>query len=102
MIYNPEEVKYEQLIDEFLSYVDPTLLNRQKEDVGKRFRSGIYYHSEEQKEIAKEKLKRIEEEIESDEFRTTVEEKVVVELKPASDFYIAEEMHQCILQKGGE
>ena len=95
-------MSYSELVDEFFSHVDPTTLNRQRDDVGRLYRSGIYYHSEEQKNVAAEKLKELQELIDAGEFRKTLEKTVVVELKPAVDFFMAEEIHQQFLAKGGK
>ena len=52
VVYNPSEVKYEQLLDTFFAHVDPTTKNRQGNDVGSQYRSAIYYHTPEQKAAA--------------------------------------------------
>lgn len=57
MYYKPDEVKYEQLLDEFFKRVDPTTLNRQGNDSGTQYRSVIYYHNEAQKEAAAKVIK---------------------------------------------
>ena len=51
MMYNPEEVSYQQLVDLFYEKHDPMTLNRQKNDVGTQYRSGIYTHTEEQLKV---------------------------------------------------
>lgn len=50
--YNPAEVSFEQLLEQFFEKVDPTTLNQQGNDRGTQYRSGIYYHNEAQKEAA--------------------------------------------------
>ena len=102
VLYDPRRVSYRELIDEFFSHIDPTTLNCQRDDVGRLYRSGIYYHSEEQKRIATEKLKELQERIDTGAFRETSEKTVVTELKPAVDFFMAEDIHQQFLQKGGK
>jgi peptide-methionine (S)-S-oxide reductase len=52
VIYEPSEVKYEQLLDTFFEHVDPTTKNRQGNDVGSQYRSAIFYHTPEQKAAA--------------------------------------------------
>ena len=101
MTFDPEEVEYGELIDELFQHVDPTTLNQQREDVGKLYRSGIYYHTEQQKAIATEKLELLQKQIDEGEFRETTNKKIVVELEPAGDFYVAEGIHQKYLEKGG-
>ena len=50
--FNPKEVSYEQLLDNFFDKVDPTTKDRQGNDMGTQYRSAIYYHNEQQKEAA--------------------------------------------------
>ena len=50
--FDPSEVTYEQLLDNFFDKVDPTTKDRQGNDMGTQYRSAIYYHNEQQKEAA--------------------------------------------------
>ena len=50
--YDPKETGYDKLLDCFFEHVDPTTVNRQGNDMGTQYRSGIYYHNEEQKAAA--------------------------------------------------
>lgn len=50
--YDPKETGYDKLLDCFFEHVDPTTLNRQGNDMGTQYRSGIYYHNDEQKAAA--------------------------------------------------
>ena len=52
VIYNPQELHYEQLLDTFFQHVDPTTKDRQGGDRGTQYRSAIYYHTPEQKAAA--------------------------------------------------
>ena len=52
MYYNPAEVTFEQLLEQFFSKVDPTTLNQQGNDRGTQYRSGIYYHNAAQRDAA--------------------------------------------------
>ena len=54
IIYNPEKITYEKLLDIFWSIHDPTQKNKQGLDIGTQYRSAIFYHNQEQKEIAEE------------------------------------------------
>ena len=54
--YDPKETGYDKLLDCFFEHVDPTTANRQGNDVGTQYRSGIYYHNEEQKAAAEKVL----------------------------------------------
>ena len=50
--YDPNEISYEELLDVFWNNHNPTTLNRQGPDIGIQYRSAIFYHDDEQKEIA--------------------------------------------------
>lgn len=86
--FDPVVLPYEKLLDVFWSLHDPTQLNRQGPDRGRHYRSGIYYHSEQQKNVAtasKEKL------VQSAKFGSRP---IVTEILPASPFHPAESYHQ--------
>ena len=51
MTYNPSEVSYHQLVAKFYENHDPTTLNRQKGDAGTQYRSGIYYRTDEERQV---------------------------------------------------
>ena len=87
--YDPQKVSYEELLKIFWNNHNPTTLNRQGPDVGKQYRSAVFFHTPEQKKAAiemKEKLNPIA--------REKFQSDIVTEIKPASDFYRAEEYHQ--------
>lgn len=87
VVYDPEKIDYSKLLDVFWHNIDPTTPNRQFCDVGNQYRSAIFYHSEEQKRLAEESKKALEE---SGRFKTPI----VTEIVPASQFWPAEEYHQ--------
>jgi peptide-methionine (S)-S-oxide reductase len=92
--YDPQEVSYEELLKIFWNNHNPTTLNRQGPDVGKQYRSAVFFHTPEQKKTAiemKEKLNPIA--------REKFQSDIVTEIKPASDFYRAEEYHQQYFSK---
>ncbi|KAM7272343.1 hypothetical protein ACFE04_027006 [Oxalis oulophora] len=91
--YDPNVCEYNTLLSVFWNRHDPTTLNRQGGDVGTQYRSGIYYYSEKQAELAKQSL-----EAKQLEFK---DNKIVTEILPAKRFYRAEEYHQQYLEKGG-
>lgn len=92
--FDPAKVSYEQLLNTFWENHDPTTLNRQGPDVGTQYRSAIFFHTPEQQIAAtssKEKLQA------SGRYKRPV----VTEIKPAANFYMAEEYHQQYLEKRG-
>lgn len=99
--YDPKETTYERLLDLFFERVDPTTANRQGNDVGTQYRSGIYYHDQEQKAAAEKAIAEVNAKLASNVFRRVLGSKVVSELLPAGDYYLAEEYHQQYLSKGG-
>lgn len=92
--FNPEVISYAELLEVFFKTHDPTTLNRQGNDVGTQYRSAIFYHNEEQKDLAtKAKL-------ELDK-AGVFEEPIVTEITRASDFYLAEDYHQDYFELNG-
>ena len=92
--YNPDMVSYEELLEVFWNNHDPTTINRQGPDIGTQYRSTIFVHNDNQKEMA-EKSKGIL----SDSGR--FQRPIVTEIAPAPIFYNAEEYHQKYFQKNG-
>jgi len=92
--YDPAVVSYDQLLDVFWNNHNPTTLNRQGPDVGTQYRSAIFYHTPEQKQLAEESKARL---AASGKFARPV----VTEITPASTFYEAEDYHQRYLEKRG-
>lgn len=90
--YDPDKVTYEQLVKIFFKLHDPTTLNRQGPDVGQQYRSAIFYHTPEQKEIARKIKSQLNE---SGEFKRPI----VTEITPAAEFWKAEEYHQQYIEK---
>lgn len=90
--YDPEKVSYEELLDVFWSAHDPTQLNRQGLDVGRQYRSAIFFHDAEQERAARESKAKLEA---SGRYRRPI----VTEITPASRFWRAEEYHQQYLEK---
>jgi peptide-methionine (S)-S-oxide reductase len=90
IVYDPEIIKFEELLKEFWDRHDPSVLNRQGNDVGTQYRSGIYYTSEQQRVLAEES-KKIFHNIFTTKHPTMT---VVTEIEKERDFYFAEEYHQ--------
>ncbi|XWS51333.1 hypothetical protein CRYUN_Cryun12cG0168200 [Craigia yunnanensis] len=91
--FDPEVCPYTNLLSVFWGRHDPTTLNRQGEDVGAQYRSGIYYYNENQARLAMESLEARQSEL--------MDRTIVTEILPAKRFYRAEEYHQQYLEKGG-
>lgn len=92
--YDPERIRFDDLLDVFWSAHDPTQLNRQGPDVGAQYRSVIFYHSPEQRDSAEASKRRL---AASGRFSGPI----VTEVVPAQTFYRAEEYHQQYLAKRG-
>ncbi len=92
--YDPEKVSYETLLEVFWRIHDPTTLNRQGPDVGTQYRSAIFFHDTQQEAAARKSREALQD---SDRYRAPI----VTEIKPAAEFYGAEEYHQQYLQKQG-
>lgn len=102
MFYNPAEVSYKQLLDVFFERTDPTTLNRQGNDAGTQYRSGIYFHNEAQRAEAERAMAEVQAQLDAGKYpRRVMGKKVVAELKPAGEFWAAEDYHQQYLSKGG-
>ena len=84
--FDPEVISFEALLHVFFKLHDPTTLNRQGGDVGTQYRSAVFYHNPEQKDVA-ERLKR-----EVNESRV-YSKPVVTEVTAIGDFYPAEDYH---------
>jgi peptide-methionine (S)-S-oxide reductase len=92
IIYNPKIITYEQLLETFWIIHDPTQKNRQGPDIGTQYRSAIFYHNQEQKQIAEKSKKQREKDLGI---------KIQTEITLAKEFYPAEEYHQKYLKKQG-
>lgn len=85
--FNPDEISFKEILQIFFSVHDPTTLNRQGNDVGTSYRSAIFYHSDEQKQITEEVIKEVTEE-------GVYDNPIVTQVAPFDKFYIAENYHQ--------
>jgi len=83
--YDPSKVSYEELLELFWKEHDPTQLNRQGPDVGTQYRSVIFFLTPEQEIAAHASKEKVQERF---------KKPVVTEIRPASEFYRAEEYHQ--------
>ncbi|MGB7754771.1 MAG: peptide-methionine (S)-S-oxide reductase MsrA [Salinisphaera sp.] len=92
ILYDDERISFRQLLEFFFQIHDPTTVNRQGNDRGESYRSGIYYLNEEQREVAEDTIADIE-------ASGLWPGKVVTEVKPAGEFWEAEPEHQDYLKK---
>ncbi len=94
VVFNPSVVSYEKLLEHFWALHNPTTLNRQGPDVGTQYRSAIFYHNTEQRDIAIASKTHLEK---SGEYNG----EIVTQILPAGVFYRAEEYHQQYFEKMG-
>ena len=88
--FDPERVSFEALVEKYFEIHDPTQLNRQGPDVGYQYRSVIFAHSDEQAEMARQVIERVQ---------PSYSAPIVTAIEPAQPFWRAEEYHQCYLDK---
>lgn len=92
VIYDPERVSYNDLLKVFWENHNPTTLNRQGPDVGTQYRSAIFYQTAEQEAAALASKAEVAQQY---------SRPIVTEVKPATQFYPAEDYHQQYLEKRG-
>jgi len=85
--FDNDVTTFEEILKVFFTIHDPTTLNRQGADVGTQYRSGIFYHTPEQKETAERVIKELEAE-------NIWDDAIVTEVTPLDTFYPAEDYHQ--------
>ena len=83
--FDPQRISYREILEIFFAIHDPTTLNRQGNDVGTQYRSGIYFHTPEQERVAKEVMA---------EAQQAHGGRVVTELEPVRNYWRAEDYHQ--------
>ena len=85
--YDPSQTNYEQLLEIFWKTHDPTTPDQQGNDYGPQYRSVIFYHNDEQKRLAEEYKKKLDE-------AKIWKDPIVTEISPFTNFYLAENYHQ--------
>ncbi|PRC92393.1 peptide-methionine (S)-S-oxide reductase MsrA [Solimicrobium silvestre] len=83
--FDTDVVSYRKILEVFFTIHDPTTLNRQGNDVGTQYRSVVFYHADEQHEMAKHVIA---------EMASVWDAPLVTELSPVPTFYSAEAYHQ--------
>jgi peptide-methionine (S)-S-oxide reductase len=94
VLYDPDRITYEELVEAFFSLHDPTQLNRQGPDVGDQYRSAIFTQSPEQELVAHRVKARLTGSM-------AFGHPVVTEITPARPFWRAEEYHQRYHERHG-
>ena len=94
VIFSPEKISLDDILKVFWENHDPTQGMRQGNDMGTQYRSGIYYSSEEEKEIIAETKQKYQSELDLNGFGS-----ITTEVKEAGIFYYAEHYHQQYLAK---
>ncbi len=87
IMFDSSKVSYQQLLDVFWHSIDPTTKDSQFCDHGDQYRTGIFYHNEEQQQLAQQSKSTLEK---SKPFK----EPIVTEITMATEFTVAEEYHQ--------
>ncbi len=85
--FDPEQIRYRELLEIFFALHDPTSLNRQGHDVGTQYRSVIFWQDEVQKSEAETLIRELT-------AQNAFTQPIVTELSPAAVFYPAETYHQ--------
>jgi len=85
--FNPSKISYREILEIFFSIHDPTTLNMQGADVGTQYRSAIFYHNEQQKQVAEELIRELNK-------ANLWDKPIVTQIVPLDTFYPAEEYHQ--------
>ena len=88
--YNPQLINLNQLLDLYFKIIDPTSLNKQGNDRGTQYRTGIYYTNEAEKPLIEKAIAIVAKQY---------SQPIVVEVLPLKNFYKAEEYHQDYLDK---
>jgi peptide-methionine (S)-S-oxide reductase len=90
IVYDPDKVSYEKLLEVFWMNVDPFDAGGQFCDRGVQYRTGIFVHNDEQRRLARQSKRELQKELGRD---------IVTEIEPLDEFYAAEEYHQDYYQK---
>ena len=92
IVFDPSVISYRDILEFFFQIHDPSTKNRQGNDIGRSYRSAIYFTSDEQKQVALDTIADVD-------ASGLWPGKVVTEVEPAGDFWEAEEEHQDYLEK---
>ena len=87
LVYDPSSITLTQILEIFFIIHDPTTLNRQGNDAGSQYRSGIYYSTPEQKAVIDEFIRQASQD-------KTFDKSIVTEVQPLANYWPAEAYHQ--------
>ena len=87
LTYNPQDITLNEILEIFCFIHDPTTLNRQGNDAGTQYRSGIYYSTPEQKQVADDFIRQLSQD-------KTFDKPIVTEVLPLANYFAAEAYHQ--------
>jgi len=90
IVFDPEKISYDEILDFFFRLHDPTTANRQGNDIGTQYRSAIFYHDDAQRDAAKKAI---------DRAQPKWPRPIVTEVVPFTNFFEAEDYHQDYLQR---
>ena len=90
LTFDPKQITYEEILNNFFNLHNPTTLNSQGPDFGTQYRSEIFYNNDNQKKIAIKVL---------EEFNKKLSGKIVTKISPITNYCKAEEYHQKYLEK---
>lgn|SRR5690554_348867 len=90
VIYNSNEITLEKVLEHFFRMINPFSLNKQGNDIGIQYRSGLYYENNDDKKIIEEFIKKEQ---------IKYNKKIVVEVEELQNYYLAENYHQDYLLK---
>lgn len=90
--YDPQQITVREILEIFFVIHDPTTLNRQGNDTGTQYRSGIYYTTDEQRDVAEDMIRQMSQD-------KLFGRPIVTEVLPLSNYSAAEEYHQDFFEK---
>ena len=95
VVYDPDVLAYEDILEVFFTIHDPTTKDQQGPDVGSQYRSAVYYHDENQRETVEEFVAQLD----SGTFESYENDEIITEIEPLERFWVAEEYHQDYYEK---
>ncbi|AGR41130.1 peptide-methionine (S)-S-oxide reductase MsrA [Spiroplasma taiwanense] len=93
VIFDESKITFEKLLEDFFSIINPTLLNRQGNDIGTQYRTGIYYNGDDKSFFEEKVISKIS------QLEEKLSKKVYTEFLPLQKYVKAEEYHQKYLDK---